>query len=594
LREVLDSLALQTCSGFEVVVVSDGDDAPTRELAEVYRAPFPIAWHFHAENRGQAAARNTGAHNATADILLFLDDDTLANETLVESHLYRHSTASDVGQIAVVGKIAEARIDAVIRPTDRFLQQSWESSLALYAARLSDTSLDSIAGEFESSLAFGLNSSISRAVFLQHGGFNEALRITDEDNELGIRFYLAGIRFIFEPAANVTHRSDKDLTEYLKSCWRQSGKSDVARVFRLRQMNSQTKRLVAPFKGRGLGRSASTALWHSNEPLHAAADWLESAANATDSKWLLRLWGRIAADANYWRSVKSTGCTLEQLQQAAGHQRIALMLHSISDPLSPAEKNYYISPKRFSHFMQRFLSSGYKTSNIQSWLDDAVSPKHVLLTFDDAYDDLYENLLPLVIEHQLTPVLFLVADRIGQSNLWDQSNGLRARNLLTLDQIREMQKYGVLFGSHTLSHPSLPSVSDNQLQRETIDSRLKLEDLLGTEVISFAYPYGDVDQRVRSAAASAGYKVAFTTLPGPNWWNDPFSQRRADINEYTSLSDFSLSLRNGETLAQSISSALRTCEENLPSSALRHLARALRTSGRRLYLGTPAEAEKRR
>jgi hypothetical protein len=203
-------------------------------------------------------------------------------------------------------------------------------------------------------------------------------------------------------------------------------------------------------------------------------------------------------------------------------------------------------------------------------------------------------LLPLVIEHQLTPVLFLVADRIGQSNLWDQSNGLRARNLLTLDQIREMQKYGVLFGSHTLSHPSLPSVSDNQLQRETIDSRLKLEDLLGTEVISFAYPYGDVDQRVRSAAASAGYKVAFTTLPGPNWWNDPFSQRRADINEYTSLSDFSLSLRNGETLAQSISSALRTCEENLPSSALRHLARALRTSGRRLYLGTPAEAEKRR
>jgi len=227
-------------------------------------------------------------------------------------------------------------------------------------------------------------------------------------------------------------------------------------------------------------------------------------------------------------------------------------------------------------------------------LEDAVPPKHVLLTFDDAYDDLYEHLLPLVIQHHLTPVLFLVVDRIGQTNLWDQANGLRSRNLLTLSQIREMQKYGVLFGSHSLSHPSLPSVSDKQLRRETLDSRLRLEDLLGTEILSFAYPYGDLDQRVRSAAANAGYKVAFTTLAGPNWWNDSLCQRRADINEYTSLSDFSRSLRNGERLAQSISAALRTCEESLPFSALRHFAHAVRISGRRLYLRTSMEAERRR
>jgi peptidoglycan/xylan/chitin deacetylase (PgdA/CDA1 family) len=342
-----------------------------------------------------------------------------------------------------------------------------------------------------------------------------------------------------------------------------------------------------------LRRSASAALWHANGALLEIANKLESVANATNSKLLLQLWGRIAADAYYWESVRSTGCTLEQIRHAAGRERIALMLHSIADPLSPAEKSYYIAPRRFSNFMQRFVSSGYKTTTLHDWLQNAVLPRHVLLTFDDAYDDLYEHLLPLVIEHHLTPVIFVVADRIGQTNLWDQASGLRSRNLLNLSQLREMQRYGVLFGSHTLSHAALPTTSDQQLLRETRDSRLKLQDLLGSEILSFAYPYGEVDQRVRSAVVAAGYKVAFTTLPGPNWWNDPFSQRRADINEYTSSGDFSFSLRRGQRRAQSISSTLRTLEQSLPTSALRSLAHGMRLFARRLYLGASGEPDRR-
>lgn len=84
--------------------------------------------------------------------------------------------------------------------------------------------------------------------------------------------------------------------------------------------------------------------------------------------------------------------------------------------------------------------------------------KHILLTFDDGYDDLFEHLLPLTIEHHLTAVIFLVADRAGGSNFFDQQSGLHARNLLTLTQIREMQKYSIEFGSHTLTHPYLPDL----------------------------------------------------------------------------------------------------------------------------------------
>ncbi len=221
------------------------------------------------------------------------------------------------------------------------------------------------------------------------------------------------------------------------------------------------------------------------------------------------------------------------------------MLHSVCDPLTKEEAGYYISPRRFHDLMRSFRESGYKTATTAQWLRDEVPANHVLLTFDDGYDDLYEHLLPLVIEHHYTPIVYLVADHIGGSNVWDQANGLRARNLLTVEQIREMQKYGVEFGSHTLTHPRLSQVSDAQLHREVTDSKHRIEDLLGVEAISFAYPFGDLDRRVRTAVAGAGYKLAFTVEPGLNRRNDPFRQRRAEVNDSTTVSDFKFTLRKG-------------------------------------------------
>jgi peptidoglycan/xylan/chitin deacetylase (PgdA/CDA1 family) len=77
------------------------------------------------------------------------------------------------------------------------------------------------------------------------------------------------------------------------------------------------------------------------------------------------------------------------------------------------------------------------------------------------------------------------------------------------------------------------------------DSKHRLEDLLGAEMISFAYPYGEVDRRVRSAVSDAGYKLAFTAIFGVNWWNDPLCQRRAEVNDKTGLGDFMRKLRYG-------------------------------------------------
>lgn len=579
LQETLASLNAEPDQNFDVIVVSDGEDAALRSLAQSIHAPFPLTWIFHAHNRGQAAARNTGAAAATGEFLLFLDDDTPAAPDLLTRHIAHHLSAAPQRRLAVVGKVVELRRAPRTLPTDKFLDDFRRRDLEAYADCLCATGPDSIGAAVETTLAFGLNCSVRRTAFLASGGFREALRVTDEDNELGLRLYLSGVEAVYEPEAIVFHNGDKDLTAYLKRCWSASGHQDHRRVFDLGERTSQTRRLIAPHHGYLLDRFLARCAWHASSPLTALAGYLERAANRFGARPLVAAWSRTAQPAAYWSSVKAAGGTLRQLRSVAGAPRCALMLHSIADPQSAEEAAYYLSPQRFHIFMRRFQQAGYTTASIAQWLQGELRRNQVLLTFDDGYDDLYDQLLPLVLQHRYTPVIFLVADRIGSSNLWDQANGLRARNLLTLDQIRELQRHGVEFGSHTLTHPWLPSLSDHDLERELRDSKAKLEDLLGVEVSTFAYPYGGVDRRVRSAVAAAGYKLAFTTLPGTNLWNDPLCQNRADINDNCSLRDFNTALRTGYGFRQSLSVRLQHLEQQLPTRTLRAAARGARRMG---------------
>ncbi|HUX46090.1 MAG TPA: polysaccharide deacetylase family protein [Terracidiphilus sp.] len=579
LRETLSTVLTQSYELFEIHIVSDGEDDAIHALSEEFAAFPSLHWHFLPENRGQAAARNAGARAASGDILLFLDDDTHTTPDWIALHMRRHQTADPRIPLAVVGRIAELRVEPSARVTDRALQRGWESTLENYERLFLLAGPDSIGDEFENAIAFGMNCSIRRDLFLRHGGYLEALRVTDEDMELGLRLYLAGVESVFEPRAVVTHHSAKDLTAYFRRCWQASGATDVYRVFELGQHNSQTRRLLSISHGARPTQLLRRVFWRGARTLRSLAGQLEGMANRTGSRLLASAWGRLCPQALYWSSVRSTGCTLSQLKGLAAPAKCALMLHSLSMPQSPEESTYYLAPDHFRLLMRRFCRTGYRTVTTAQWLRDEVPRKHVLLTFDDGYDDLYTELFPWLQEHGFTAVIFLVADRIGETNLWDQASGSRPRQLLTLTQIREMQQCGVEFGSHTLTHPWLPSLSDVDLERELRDSKSRLENLLGVEVNSFAYPFGGVDRRVRAAVARAGYRLGFTTLPGTNRWNDPLCQNRADIPGWTTPLEFKFHLRYGMGYRQLGASFLRSAEGNAPTTTLRKLAGGLRRWG---------------
>ncbi|MGH7495716.1 MAG: polysaccharide deacetylase family protein [bacterium] len=112
------------------------------------------------------------------------------------------------------------------------------------------------------------------------------------------------------------------------------------------------------------------------------------------------------------------------------------------------------------------------------------------------------------------------------------------RLMLDWDEVKQMDRQGISFGAHTLSHPILSLLNDEDVEEEVHGSKRTIEAKLGHSIGAFAYPNGklkDFDQRVKRAVASAGFRCAVTTLPNINcihtdafawgrsrpWENDP-------------------------------------------------------------------------
>ncbi|MGZ4393247.1 MAG: polysaccharide deacetylase family protein [Gaiellaceae bacterium] len=94
------------------------------------------------------------------------------------------------------------------------------------------------------------------------------------------------------------------------------------------------------------------------------------------------------------------------------------------------------------------------------------------------------------------------------------------------DELREQAARGVAIGSHAVSHPHLPTLSEDELRRELNESKEEIEDRLGLPCEDLAYPYGEHDQRVRSAARAAGYLRAYA-LRGSR--SDAYAAPRLDL-----------------------------------------------------------------
>jgi peptidoglycan/xylan/chitin deacetylase (PgdA/CDA1 family) len=79
---------------------------------------------------------------------------------------------------------------------------------------------------------------------------------------------------------------------------------------------------------------------------------------------------------------------------------------------------------------------------------------------------------------------------------------------MSWEELQRLVDAGWEIGSHTHSHPRLPTLDDDALEDELVKSRRDIEHHLARPCPSLAYPYGDHDARVVEAARQARYEAA--------------------------------------------------------------------------------------
>lgn len=202
------------------------------------------------------------------------------------------------------------------------------------------------------------------------------------------------------------------------------------------------------------------------------------------------------------------------------------MYHSVGD-CSDDPYRITVTPERLDRQLAWLTRRGLRGVSMAELLAAPTRRGLVGLTFDDGYADFLTGALPVLRRHGFTATLFVLPGRLGGDNAWDPLGPRKP--LLTADGIRQAAAEGVEIGSHGLTHVDLTKADDILLKTEVVESRAVLEELTGTPVTGFCYPYGTIDQRAVDAVDEAGYTYACAIDPGPI--NSPLALPRVHIGQ---------------------------------------------------------------
>lgn len=141
----------------------------------------------------------------------------------------------------------------------------------------------------------------------------------------------------------------------------------------------------------------------------------------------------------------------------------------------------------------------------------------------------------------------------------------RYNQFMSWDNIMEMDKEGMQFGAHTITHCNLTKESIIVAKREIIESKKRIEEKLKKDIVAFCYPYGDkefLNQDIIFLVRKSGFFCAVSTDFGINTLNgklnlyvlkrinidyqDSFGKFKMKLNEF--VINCYLSIRKGDFL----------------------------------------------
>ena len=221
---------------------------------------------------------------------------------------------------------------------------------------------------------------------------------------------------------------------------------------------------------------------------------------------------------------------------------VALTFHEVIGEREPSvakgDDFYRVTERELEHLLIELRRRGYQSVSsreFRQWQAGAASlpQRAVMLTFDDGYASHFERVAPLLRRYQFTGTFFVTVEHVGSPGY------------VTWDQVRKLAFLGMELGSHGLSHRPLTGLSPEELDRELVESKRRLEQELGMPLQAIAAPGGFWNQSVAEAVKRAGYEAAWVSTIGTNGREThPLALRRVVVRSPVGV-DYVVSLVEG-------------------------------------------------
>jgi peptidoglycan/xylan/chitin deacetylase (PgdA/CDA1 family) len=214
-----------------------------------------------------------------------------------------------------------------------------------------------------------------------------------------------------------------------------------------------------------------------------------------------------------------------------------LMYHRVADltekeARSPLMRDLTVSPANFEQQIKHLVENGF-TFLLARDVEAAVKAGHplpekaVAITLDDGYKDNFEQAFPILRKYRVPATIFLV------------TNTVDTPKHLTWDEVVIMHRAEVGYGSHTVNHYELPSLTQPQMDYELRESKRVIEEKLFERITAVAYPSGKYNRLVASRAEAAGYLAGWKKGGGPvQPGADMYLLPRVRVNGGSTMADF--------------------------------------------------------
>lgn len=209
------------------------------------------------------------------------------------------------------------------------------------------------------------------------------------------------------------------------------------------------------------------------------------------------------------------------------------------------ESIFTITASRFEEQIGGIASQGYSSvtpDQVFAFLTkgQALPKKPIMITVDDGWRSNIDIMLPILERYSFGCTIFITTGL----NAWIYKKFQGLDRGLAAEEVRDLHHRGVQLGSHTVTHPYLIEMGDEEIRREFIDSKKALEDWTEAPCRYLSIPGNFYNRRIAGIARECGYEAVFTANVGTvSQASDPFDINRLIVEGAFTAREFQANLR---------------------------------------------------